>query len=75
MATTHHYPLEMIEPAFTSELAGLVIELEKLRVRALPRTTPEPMFLELKEFFHTLESVGSAKEGILCPKRYVRSRT
>lgn len=61
MATTHHYPLEMIEPAFTSELAGLIIELEKLRVRALPRTTPEPLFLELKEFFHTLESVGSAR--------------
>lgn len=54
-------PLRIITPGFDSTLTDVVIELERLRHPRLPGDTPLAVFLQLKEIFHTLESLGSAR--------------
>ena len=54
-------PLRIITPGFDSPLTDVVIELERLRHPRLPGDTPLAVFLQLKEIFHTLESLGSAR--------------
>lgn len=49
------------DPKFDSRLASLVIELEKLRSLKLEGTTQAAVFFELKQMFHFLESIGSAR--------------
>ena len=49
------------EPDFGSALTSLVLELEKLRNIRLHGTTYAPLFYELKQIFHFLESIGSAR--------------
>lgn len=56
-----HYDLELIKPAFDSKLTDLVIELDYLRKKELRGTTPPLVFFQLKELFHMLESIGSAR--------------
>ncbi|HPL64056.1 MAG TPA: Fic family protein [Syntrophales bacterium] len=56
-----HYNLELIRPAFDSKLTDLVIELDYLRKKELRGTTPPLVFFQLKELFHMLESIGSAR--------------
>lgn len=53
--------IELVEPNFNSELASLVIELERMRERKLGGTTLASTFFQLKKIFHILESVGSAR--------------
>jgi Fic family protein len=53
--------LIMPEPGFGSELTSLVLELEKLRSLRLRGTTHIALFFELKQIFHFLESIGSAR--------------
>lgn len=56
-----HYNLELIKPAFDSRLTDLVIELDYLRKKELQGTTHPLVFFQLKELFHMLESIGSAR--------------
>ncbi len=57
----HHYPLELINPSFESPLVDLVTELDYLRKKRLFGTTKPFMFFQLKNLFHMLESIGSAR--------------
>lgn len=55
------YALRIVQPAFTSPLTDVVIELEYLRRLQLAGDTPAPVFYQLKTIFHLLESLGSAR--------------
>ncbi len=55
------YTLRIVQPAFTSPLTDVVIELEYLRRLQLSGDTPAPVFFQLKSIFHLLESLGSAR--------------
>lgn len=56
-----HYNLEIIEPLFGSDLVTSIIELDHLRKKTLDGTTHPKIFFQLKEIFHLLESIGSAR--------------
>ena len=56
-----HYDLKLIEPSFGSELTDLIIELDYLRKKPLGGSTHPKVFFQLKNIFHTLESIGSAR--------------
>jgi len=53
--------IELVIPDFNSDLASLIIELERMRERKLGGTTNASTFFQLKKIFHILESVGSAR--------------
>ena len=59
--TFQHIELKVPEPKFGSKLTSLVLELEKLRSLQLKGTTHPALFFELKQLFHFLESIGSAR--------------
>lgn len=56
-----HFDLEIITPDFDSTLTSTILELEKLRNKVLGGTTPINIFFQLKDIFHFLESLGSAR--------------
>lgn len=56
-----HIKLETPKPRWGSELANVILDLEKLRTRVLRGTTPPHIFFELKKIFQFLESLGSAR--------------
>lgn len=49
------------EPKWESDLTNLIIDLEKLKVKRIEGEIPEYIFLQLKEIFHKLETLGSAR--------------
>lgn len=53
--------LTLYEPDYGSRLTGIIIELEKLRVKQLASPVPRRIFQQLKNIFHMLESLGSAR--------------
>lgn len=55
------YELKLIEPDFDSYLTDLIIELDYLRKKRLQGSTHPKVFFQLKEIFHTSESIGSAR--------------
>lgn len=55
------YPLRILELNFSSPLTDVVMELEYLRRLQLTGDTPPAVFFQLKNIFHTLESLGSAR--------------
>lgn len=57
----HHHDLTLLNPAFDSPLVDVVTELEHLRRLQLRGSTPAPVFHQLKNIFHMLESLGSAR--------------
>ncbi|MFZ2948775.1 MAG: Fic family protein [Desulfuromonadaceae bacterium] len=61
MPTFNHHDLELLNPAFDSPLVDVLTELEHLRRLQLRGTTPAPVFFQLKNIFHMLESLGSAR--------------
>lgn len=61
MAKFIHHELRLLNPLFQSELLDVLTDLEHLRRLELKTTTPEPVFLQLKEVFHILESLASAR--------------
>jgi Fic family protein len=61
MAIFKHFDLKIVEPSFGSRLTDLVIELDYLRKKQLGGTTPPLVFFQLKDLFHMLESLGSAR--------------
>ena len=60
-ATFNHFDLKLIEPAFGSSLTDLIIELDYLRKKQLGGSTHPKVFFQLKNIFHKLESIGSAR--------------
>ncbi len=56
-----HYDLKIVQPSFDSSLTDLIIELDYLRKKQLFGSTHPKVFFQLKQIFHTLESVGSAR--------------
>ncbi|NTU58476.1 MAG: Fic family protein [Chlorobiaceae bacterium] len=59
-ACIHHDP-KLINPAFDSPLVDILTELEHLRRLRRSVTIPPPLFSQLKQIFHMLESLGSAR--------------
>jgi Fic family protein len=61
MAKFVHFDLELLNPSFASPLVDVLTELEHLRRLELGGSTPKATFLQLKEIFHKLESLASAR--------------
>lgn len=55
------FKLELVEPAFGSNLTKLILELDHLRKKRLGGSIHPQVFFQLKHIFHTLESIGSAR--------------
>ncbi|WDE95411.1 Fic family protein [Lentisphaera profundi] len=53
--------LKLLQPGFDSSLTDLIIDLEHLRQKRLTGTTHPAVFFQLKQIFHMLESIGSAR--------------
>ena len=49
------------EPKWDSELTNLIIDLEKLKAKKIESELPEYIFIQLKNIFHMLETLGSAR--------------
>lgn len=56
-----HHALRLLNPTFTSPLLDVLTDLEHLRRLELRGTTPTPVFMQLKQVFHILESLASAR--------------
>ena len=56
-----HCDLQLVVPDFKSSLTTLIIELDYLRKKQLSGSTIPGVFFQLKQIFHTLESIGSAR--------------
>ncbi|MCG3461325.1 Fic family protein [Xenorhabdus bovienii] len=61
MATFNHFELELLNPSFDSPLVDVITELELLRHLRLVIDVHPSLFIQLKEIFHMLESLGSAR--------------
>ncbi len=61
MAQFVHHDLRLLNPSFDSPLLDVLTDLEHLRRLQLEGTTPWPVFLQLKQVFHLLESLASAR--------------
>lgn len=61
MPVFSHHDLTLLNPSFDSTLVDVLTELEHLRRLQLHGTTPAPVFFQLKDIFHMLESLGSAR--------------
>jgi Fic family protein len=55
------FPLRLVSPSFDSPLTDTLIELNHLRKLRLQGATAPWIFFQLKDIFHILESVGSAR--------------
>jgi len=49
------------DPSWGSELANIILDLEKLRTRQLGGDVPPHIFFQLKNIFQILETLGSAR--------------
>ena len=56
-----HFELRLISPSFESEATDLIIHLDYLRKKIPGGSTPRHIFFQIKEIFHMLESIGSAR--------------
>ncbi len=56
-----HSELRLVVPDFSSPLTDLIIELDFLRKKQLSGSTIPGIFFQLKNIFHILESIGSAR--------------
>ncbi|WFQ78912.1 Fic family protein [Xenorhabdus sp. SF857] len=61
MATFNHFELKLLNPSFDSALVDIITELELLRHLRLEIDVHPSLFSQLKEIFHMLESLGSAR--------------
>lgn len=61
MASFVHHDLSLLNPSFDSPLVDVLTELEHLRRLDVRGDTPPAIFFQLKEIFHMLESLGSAR--------------
>jgi Fic family protein len=56
-----HHDLRLLNPSFASPLVDVVNDLEYLRRLEMSGTTPYCVFAQLKQVFHFLESLASAR--------------
>ncbi len=49
------------DPSWGSNLANIILDLEKLRTKKLGGDVPSHIFFQLKDIFHILETLGSAR--------------
>lgn len=49
------------DPSWGSELANIILDLEKLRTKQLSGDVPPHIFFQLKNIFQILETLGSAR--------------
>ena len=56
-----HYDLKIVSPNFDATLVETLMELNHLRKLELGGTTVPEIFFQLKNIFHMLESIGSAR--------------
>ncbi len=56
-----HYNLQLISPPFDSKLTELIMDLDHLRKKELGGSTPAHIFFQIKNIFHIIESIGSAR--------------
>jgi len=56
-----HLDLRLVHPLFDSDLTGLIMDLDHLRKKVLRGTTPPHIFFQIKNIFHIIESIGSAR--------------
>lgn len=56
-----HHELRLINPRFDSPLLDVLTDLEHLRRLQIQSSTPWPVFMQLKQVFHLLESLASAR--------------
>ena len=56
-----HFDLRLVHPPFDSDLTGLIMDLDHLRKKILGGTTPPHIFFQIKNIFHIIESIGSAR--------------
>ena len=49
------------DPSWGSNLANIILDLEKLRTKQLSGDVPPYIFFQLKDIFHILETLGSAR--------------
>ena len=56
-----HFDLRVVSPAYNSLLTNVVLDLQFLRRMRLGGSTPPQIFFQLKDFFHLLESINSAR--------------
>ncbi len=61
LATFKHIDINLVSPSFDSGLMDALMELDHLRKLRLFGSTAPWLFFQLKEIFHLLESVGSAR--------------
>lgn len=61
MAGFKHIDLRYVSPLFDSSLTSLIIDLDHLRKKNLYGSTPPLIFFQLKNIFHMLESIASAR--------------
>lgn len=61
MGTCVDTPLKLITPDYDSHLTDVIIELDRLRNIRLGGTTPAMIFFQIKDIFHFLESLASAR--------------
>ncbi len=60
-ASSNHIDLTLISPSFDSKLMDALMELNHLRRLRIYGSTRPFLFYQLKQIFHLLESVGSAR--------------
>ena len=53
--------IKIPDPYWGSDLANIILDLEKLRTKRLSGNVPPYIFFQLKELFHILETFGSAR--------------
>lgn len=53
--------IEIPEPSWGSNLTNIIVDLEKLRTKVLRGDVPPYIFFQLKDIFHILETLGSAR--------------
>src|SRR5690554_1176904 len=61
MPTFTHYDLALLNPSFDSPLVDVITELEHLRRLRLSGTAAPAVFMQIKQIFHFLESLASAR--------------
>lgn len=61
MSKYFYKKIELVQPKFNSKITDLIIELDYLRKKPLGGSTNPYIFFQLKELFHMLESLGSAR--------------
>ena len=61
MPQFRHHDLRLLNPRFDSPLLDVLTDLEHLRRLEIRGSTPPQVFMQLKQVFHLLESLASAR--------------